>query len=203
MVPEGVVVGVESVTGASSEPPTVPSPGVDGVSSGSSSCGEFLSPGARDGGDRVLESTSEDVVSVDDETGGSPPGPPLEHPATTRRMANAKNLPGTPIGERQHIRRSIVQSGDPYSLGPNLSWCEVSRTAMKADPKVEPLSSREVEVLELIAEGLTNQAIGRKLGISVKTVERHRTQIMRKLDAHNVVELIRSGIRFGYITFVD
>ncbi|HKX75540.1 MAG TPA: response regulator transcription factor [Acidimicrobiia bacterium] len=70
------------------------------------------------------------------------------------------------------------------------------------DP-VKSLTNREREVLGLIGEGLTNRAISRQLGVSVKTVERHRTSLMGKLDAHSVVELVRIGIRAGVIKLGD
>jgi two-component system response regulator NreC len=65
------------------------------------------------------------------------------------------------------------------------------------------LTDREREVLELIGEGLTNRAIGSRLGISIKTVERHRTNLMAKLDVHSIVELIRAGIKLGIIQLDD
>lgn len=65
------------------------------------------------------------------------------------------------------------------------------------------LTPREVEVLRLIAEGLTNKAIASHLDISIKTVERHRTAVMRKLDAHTVVELLRVAVREGYVSFLE
>ena len=58
-------------------------------------------------------------------------------------------------------------------------------------------------MLELISQGLTNQAVASNLSLSVKTVERHRQAIMKKLDAHNIVELLRAGIRLGYISLED
>jgi len=61
------------------------------------------------------------------------------------------------------------------------------------------LTPREQEVLTLIGAGHTNRAIARQLGISVKTVERHRTQLMAKLDVHNLVDLIRTAIKRGLI----
>jgi DNA-binding NarL/FixJ family response regulator len=67
----------------------------------------------------------------------------------------------------------------------------------------ESLTAREREVLELIGEGLTNRAIGSKLGVSVKTVERHRTSLMAKLDAHSIVELIRIAFQRGYLRIDD
>jgi len=70
------------------------------------------------------------------------------------------------------------------------------------DP-VEALTSREREVLRLIGDGHTNRAIARQLGVSVKTVERHRTSLMGKLDVHSIVELIRVGIKSGVIDLGD
>ena len=61
------------------------------------------------------------------------------------------------------------------------------------------LSSREREIFDLIVRGYTNAAIAKQLFISVKTVETHRTRIMRKLDVHNVGELIRLAARHGFL----
>lgn len=61
------------------------------------------------------------------------------------------------------------------------------------------LTPRELDVLRLIGDGLTNRAIGKQLSISIKTVERHRTKLMAKLDAHSIVELMREAIRRGLI----
>lgn len=63
----------------------------------------------------------------------------------------------------------------------------------------EPLTSREREVLKLIAEGNTNQEIADVLCLSRKTVESHRANIMRKLDLHDVTELVKYAIRKGLI----
>ena len=59
------------------------------------------------------------------------------------------------------------------------------------------LSSRELEVLKFIAEGLATKSIASKLGISAKTVEAHRHQIMEKLQIHSVAELTKYAIREG------
>lgn len=61
------------------------------------------------------------------------------------------------------------------------------------------LTDREQEVLKLIADGLTNQDIADKLTISVKTVERHRANIMAKLNMHSRTELVKYAIRKGLI----
>jgi two-component system response regulator NreC len=61
--------------------------------------------------------------------------------------------------------------------------------------KAELLTAREREVLTLIAEGNTNQKIAEELTVSKKTVESHRANIMRKLDLHDVTELVKYAIR--------
>lgn len=61
------------------------------------------------------------------------------------------------------------------------------------------LSSRETEVLQLIAEGSANKQIAPELGISVKTVEKHRDSLMRKLDIHDTASLTRYAISAGII----
>lgn len=63
----------------------------------------------------------------------------------------------------------------------------------------EPLTAREQEVLKLIAEGNTNQEIADLLCISRKTVESHRANIMRKLDLHDVTDLVKYALRKGLI----
>jgi two-component system response regulator NreC len=64
---------------------------------------------------------------------------------------------------------------------------------------LEVLSERERQVLELVADGYTNVQIGEKLGISHKTVARHRERIMNKLDLHSCPELVKFAIRTGLI----
>lgn len=61
------------------------------------------------------------------------------------------------------------------------------------------LTSRELEVLQLIAEGKANKQIARGLGISIKTVEKHRQHLMRKLDLHDTAGLTRYAIAAGII----
>jgi len=73
--------------------------------------------------------------------------------------------------------------------------------AKKEDGKTgyELLTSREREVLQLIAEGYSNQRIGQELFISVKTVEAHKAHIMSKLHARNRTDLIRYALRKGLV----
>jgi DNA-binding NarL/FixJ family response regulator len=61
------------------------------------------------------------------------------------------------------------------------------------------LSPRQREVLSLVAQGLSTKEIARRLGISGKTVETHRTQLMARLDIHEVAGLVRYAIKAGFI----
>ncbi len=61
------------------------------------------------------------------------------------------------------------------------------------------LSDREVEILKLISQGKTNRRIAEELGISIKTVDTHRTRMMKKLNLHNAAELIRHAVEQGLI----
>jgi two-component system, NarL family, response regulator NreC len=63
----------------------------------------------------------------------------------------------------------------------------------------DDLTPREQEVLTLIAEGLSNGEIAQELVISVKTVDRHRENIMRKLNLHSRVDLVKYALRKGLI----
>jgi DNA-binding NarL/FixJ family response regulator len=65
-------------------------------------------------------------------------------------------------------------------------------------PNVE-LTVREAEVLQLIAEGFANKQIAAELGLSVKTIEKHRQQVMNKLDIHDTAGLVRHAAAKGII----
>jgi len=80
---------------------------------------------------------------------------------------------------------------DLYPPSPN------GRAAVKKGKTV--LSSREVEVLQLVAEGKANKQVAAELGISIKTVEKHRQHLMSKLDLHDTAGLTRYAIAAGII----
>jgi len=67
------------------------------------------------------------------------------------------------------------------------------------DASYDTLTSREQEIMVLLAEGLPSKKIAEKLFISPKTVENHRTNIFRKLNLHSTIELIRYAARLGII----
>lgn len=72
-------------------------------------------------------------------------------------------------------------------------------SAMPAHPTAERLTSREREIVQLLAEGKSNKQIARLLDLSVKTVETHRTAAMRKLEITSLPDLVRYAIRMQII----
>ncbi len=97
----------------------------------------------------------------------------------------------------------IVAAGGVY-LYPSLAKTLVQDYLKRADVGDEKatydgLTEREREVLKLIADGLSNQEVADKLVISVKTVERHRANILAKLGLHSRTELVKYAIRKGLI----
>jgi DNA-binding NarL/FixJ family response regulator len=67
------------------------------------------------------------------------------------------------------------------------------------EPKRDKLTDRELEVVKLIAEAHTNKQIAEILGLSEKTVESHRSNILNKLGMSDRVELVRYAVRRGLI----
>jgi DNA-binding NarL/FixJ family response regulator len=63
------------------------------------------------------------------------------------------------------------------------------------DEPPDPLTAREREVVQLLAEGKNNKQIATLLGVTPKTIETHRAAVMRKLDAHSVVDIVRYALR--------
>jgi len=76
---------------------------------------------------------------------------------------------------------------------------EAFMKGMPVRKRVDLLTSRESEVLQLIAEGKPNKQIASELNISIKTVEKHRQQVMNKLNLHDVAGLTRYAISKGII----
>jgi DNA-binding NarL/FixJ family response regulator len=75
----------------------------------------------------------------------------------------------------------------------------IERADERGRDELEPLSPRELEVLKLIAEGSSSKEIAATLVLSIKTVERHRANILRKLGMRDRVDLTRYAIRRGLI----
>ena len=97
-----------------------------------------------------------------------------------------------------------VQKGNTF-FSPEISKRVLDRSQKLAAPggsskkRGNRLSSRELEVLQLIAEGKSNKQVAAELGVSFKTVDKHREHLMSKLDIHDVAGLTRYAIAEGII----
>jgi DNA-binding NarL/FixJ family response regulator len=115
--------------------------------------------------------------------------------------------------QRQELRDQI-ESAVPDVVGEFGSLAEASDAAIDADGyilaavrtpgldetlAVESLTPREIEVLELVAEGLPNKAVAARLGISDQTVKFHLTSLSGKLGASNRTDAVRRAVRRGLI----
>lgn len=106
--------------------------------------------------------------------------PPEELIRAIKEVAAGRRYLSSPLSERAieaYTQKTEVKAVDPY----------------------DQLTTREREILQLTAQGCTNTEIASRLYISPRTVETHRTNLMRKLDLHNHAQLIQFAIQHGII----
>lgn len=119
------------------------------------------------------------------------------------------------VGVRGYLlKRSVVEElllairaamrGEIY-LSPAISQMMMTdflagQSASEPASLFDQLSAREREALKLVAEGATNKAIAEAMQISIKTVEKHRTNLMTKLNVHDLAGLIRIALKHGLIS---
>ena len=110
-------------------------------------------------------------------------------------------LKGASVSEVLAALRLVTQGGVPIprSLAPGLLNDYLERVDEQAVSSYDMLSSREREILRLICKGRTNKQIAEELFLSVRTVERHRTSIMRKAGLENRAELVAYAVRQGFL----
>lgn len=118
-----------------------------------------------------------------------------------RAGASGYVLKDTPASEVMTAIRAVKQ-GECY-LSPAITQQVVDALTHPGDLESSPLASltdREREVLQLIAEGLSSKEIAAQIGVSLKTVEAHRANLMEKLGIHKVSSLVRFAIREGLVS---
>lgn len=96
-----------------------------------------------------------------------------------------------------HAIQQVCRGG--FYLSPGVSQAVVQAYRSKSDKPSDPLSGRERQVLQLIAEGRSTKDVASLLGISVKTAESHRSRLMQKLDIHETASLVRYAVRRGLV----
>ena len=101
--------------------------------------------------------------------------------------------------EAVELRLAInaVARGDTY-LSPAVAR-HAAALARRGAVKRDDLTLRQREILQLVVEGRTTKEIARKFGLSVRTVDTHRTQIMQRLQIHDMAGLVRYAIKIGLI----
>jgi DNA-binding NarL/FixJ family response regulator len=93
---------------------------------------------------------------------------------------------------------NVVSKGEFY-LSPGISETVVNAFLNATEPPQDPLSDRERQVLQLVAEGKRTKEIAQILSVSTSTAESHRNHIMQKLDIHEVAGLVRYAIGHGLV----
>ena len=91
-----------------------------------------------------------------------------------------------------------VLRGQVY-LSPGISASVMAAYKSKTEIATDPLTSRERQVLQLIAEGKSTKDVAALLGVSVKTAESHRSRLMQKLDIHETASLVRYAVKHGLV----
>ena len=109
-------------------------------------------------------------------------------------------LKGAELAELEWALKTVAR-GERY-LTPAVAKYAVEAYREKSEGPAGPLaklSMRQREILQLVAEGQTTKDIAHRLNLSVKTVETHRSQLMERLDIHDVPGLVRFAMRVGLI----
>ncbi len=120
---------------------------------------------------------------------------------TEALSAGAKGYLLKDCAAEELVRAIRTVAGNETYLSPKVAGLIV-KDYLKHSPETKLsdnscLTNREREILQLIAEGESTKGIAFKIGVSIKTVETHRQQIMKKLNLHSVAELTRYAIREG------
>jgi DNA-binding NarL/FixJ family response regulator len=95
---------------------------------------------------------------------------------------------------------AIRAGAEDIILKTNMHGLEASITsALAVRRRLHALTDRQIQVLKLVAEGHRTREVAKRLGLSIKTIESHRSEIIKRLRIHDVVSLVRYSIRVGLI----
>jgi NarL family two-component system response regulator YdfI len=116
-------------------------------------------------------------------------GPPLRRQRLRGELPESLEV----VGETSTLReaRAFGRDVDAYIVAP--------RVITDDDPLIEDLTAREIEVLSLVADGLSNKAIAARLGVSDETVKFHLSSVFGKLHASNRTDAVRQALRRGLV----
>lgn len=146
----------------------------------------------------ALESFAPDVVLSDHSLAQFDSGAALEVLRVVRPTAPFIIVTGNLIGSQAGT--AIRAGAEDVILKTNMRGLEASiSAALSARRRLHALTHRQIQVLKLVAEGHRTREIAKRLGLSIKTIESHRSEIMKRLRIHDVVSLVRFAIRVGLI----
>jgi DNA-binding NarL/FixJ family response regulator len=193
----------------------------DGIRRGLESAGETVVGEAENGEEAVemARATSPDIVLMDLSM------PVLDGVGATRRIVD--EAPGTkvvvltmhddPAMTREALRagaRAYLTKGTSFAdvldtlrrveageevLSPKLAASMLEHLSVVDEPKEEILSDRQVEILQMIADGMSTKQAARALGITQKTVHNHLNATYRRLDTQSLTHAVLSAVRLGII----
>lgn len=117
----------------------------------------------------------------------------------SRAGARGYLLKDTLEGQLIEAIRAVQAGGTFYSPSVTPPTNTEDATARRVDDRYDLLTERERQLYHMLAEGTSNKDIAGRLGLSLHTVETHRTRIMEKLGVHTIAELVLSAVRRGII----
>jgi DNA-binding NarL/FixJ family response regulator len=163
--------------------------------------GTFLRVNSKDDFVRAVAEFEPDMVFSDHSSGNFGAGAVLEHLRTVR--------PATPLivvsgAMSEQLIVDYVRAGvADFVSKSNLARLRPAvEAALAVRRKLGRLTPRQIEVLGLLAEGLSTSAVARRLQLSIKTIETHRTALMDRLGIHDLAGLIRFAISVGLVALL-
>lgn len=148
---------------------------------------------------QALREFAPDVILSDDALETFDARAALEVVQNLRPTAPVIVVAGAP---ERHSAASFVRAGaEDLVLKSGLDrLASTIECALAVRRRLEKLTPRQMEVLRLMAQGLTTPEIARRLALSTKTIETHRGEIMKRLGIHDLVGLVRYAVRVGLVS---
>jgi DNA-binding NarL/FixJ family response regulator len=148
---------------------------------------------------RALRDFAPDVVLSDHALGQFDARAALEVIQSIRPAAALILLAGAL--DEQTAAAFVRAGAEDFVLKSNLGrLAPAIESALTVRRRLEKLTPRQMEVLRLMAEGLTTPEIARRLNLSGKTIETHRGEIMKRVGIHDIVGLVRYAVRVGLVS---
>jgi len=100
-------------------------------------------------------------------------------------------------GAQDFIEKPVDDTQLVAAINRALARRDLQKSPSGIDARFARLTPRQIEIFDLVVEGFTSHAIAAKLNISVRTVESYRAEVMEKMQAESIAELVRQAIRLG------